>query len=180
VAKKSTASGDAFSAGDAVLNVGIGIGGNWGYGWGSGTTATPTMSVSFEKGLDAEVGPGTIGVGGVVAYKSITWKGNRYGGSSNYKYTWSNSIIAARGAYHYDLLQNNKFDTYAGLMLGVRIVSFDYDGPNDSAYDLDDSGAEFASGLFVGGRYYFTDKFAGFAELGYGLAYLNVGLSVKF
>ena len=32
---------------------------------------------------------------------------------------------------------------------------------------------------FVGARYYFTDKLAGMAELGYGITYLNLGVSLK-
>jgi len=33
---------------------------------------------------------------------------------------------------------------------------------------------------FIGGRYYFSDKFAGMLELGYGITYLNLGIALKF
>ena len=33
---------------------------------------------------------------------------------------------------------------------------------------------------FVGSRYFFNDNIAAFAELGYGLAYLNIGGTYKF
>jgi hypothetical protein len=32
---------------------------------------------------------------------------------------------------------------------------------------------------FVGGRYYFNDNLAAMAELGYGIAYLNIGVAFK-
>lgn len=37
-----------------------------------------------------------------------------------------------------------------------------------------------AYGLHVGGRYYFTDQIGAYAELGYGIALLNIGLTAKF
>ncbi len=33
---------------------------------------------------------------------------------------------------------------------------------------------------FVGARYNFTDKFGALAELGWGIAYFNIGISYKF
>jgi len=32
---------------------------------------------------------------------------------------------------------------------------------------------------FIGARYYFTPKFAAKAELGYGIALINIGVSIK-
>ena len=33
---------------------------------------------------------------------------------------------------------------------------------------------------FAGARYYFSDNFAVMAEIGYGVAYLNLGIALKF
>ena len=35
-------------------------------------------------------------------------------------------------------------------------------------------------GIFLGGRYLFTDKIGAFAELGYDMSYLKLGLTGKF
>jgi len=34
--------------------------------------------------------------------------------------------------------------------------------------------------LYIGGRYFFTDNIAALVELGYGVAYLNIGIAIKF
>ena len=34
--------------------------------------------------------------------------------------------------------------------------------------------------IYVGGRWYFTDSFAAMLELGYGIAWLNIGVAFKF
>jgi len=49
--------------------------------------------------------------------------------------------------------------------------SFDY-GPI--------AGSGIAKAFYIGGRYYFTDNLAGMIELGYGIAYLNIGIALKF
>jgi hypothetical protein len=41
------------------------------------------------------------------------------------------------------------------------------------------AGGGFTYNVFVGGRYYFTDNIGAFAELGYGISILNLGLCVK-
>lgn len=90
--------------------------------------------------------------------------------------------MLVRGTYHYDLLQNGKVDTYAGVSLGARIENYKdtYDseflgGPYNNSY----GGARVEGGIFIGGRYYFTDTIGAFAEAGYDMSYLKLGLSAK-
>jgi hypothetical protein len=62
-------------------------------------------------------------------------------------------------------------------MLGYDIVSAKSFGTMGTY-----AGSATASGLayswFLGGRYYFNEKFAGLLELGYGISYITVGLAI--
>lgn len=169
------ASGELFRKGTNAVNLGVGLLGV-GYGYsvlgGSNYSSTPVMSASFEHGLIEGVGPGTIGVGGLVGYRADTWK------YSGYRGTWSNTYVAVRGSYHYNVFQNAKLDTYAGLTLGVRI--FSYSDNDDSADDYYSSSTYAHSGIFAGARYFFTNNIGAFGELGYDMSYLKVGLTAKF
>ena len=95
-----------------------------------------------------------------------------YYNSSRYRYTAT--YFGARGSYHFNRLfdlNSDKLDLYAGAGLGYRGYSNDY---RDSYLPILPSG-------FVGGRFYFSDSFGGFVELGYtGLSYSKIGLSFKF
>ncbi len=159
----------AFKNGDMVGNLGVGFG--W-YGYGYGVTSLPAFSLSLEKGIKDLENIGPLSIGGIVGYKHASYSGYLGG-----DFGWNDIIIAARGAIHYDLFKVNKLDTYGGVAVGVRLESYDYYILNEKAH------ANYTHGLFaiyVGGRYYFSDKFAAFGELGYGLGYLTLGLSYKF
>ena len=67
-----------------------------------------------------------------------------------------------------------KLDTYAGLMLSYDIVSSNYD-----AFANYIKGSRVDWSIFLGGRYFFTEKIGAFAELGYGFYNLNLGVTFK-
>ncbi|HAH23767.1 MAG TPA: hypothetical protein DCL77_08420, partial [Prolixibacteraceae bacterium] len=92
-----------------------------------------------------------------------------------YGWKYSDIIIGARGAVHYQFIDH--LDTYAGLMLGYDIVSSKTFGTGVFSGNATSSGFKFD--VFVGGRYYFTDKFAGLVELGSGISYVNIGVAIK-
>jgi hypothetical protein len=167
----------AFKNGDMVGNLGVGFG--W-YGYGYGTTSLPAFSLSLEKGIMDLTNIGPLSVGGIIGFKHA-----KYAYTSSYDWSWNDIIVAARGAIHYDLFKVSKLDTYGGVALGVRIESetyYTWVAPY-GANDYKKLTSSFTHGLFalyVGGRYYFSDKLAGFGELGYGLGYLTIGLSYKF
>jgi hypothetical protein len=165
------ASGNEFGKGSTAANLGVGFGLGYGYGIFSGVRSTPALSLSVERGIIDDIGPGVISVGGLVGYKSYSWK------SGSYKSSWKNFIVSARGAYHYNILDNPKVDTYAGLSLGVRVESY-----SSNYYDYDNSygGATLTSGIFIGGRYMLTDNIGAFGELGYDMSYLKLGLTARF
>jgi len=41
------------------------------------------------------------------------------------------------------------------------------------------SNSSMAFAFYLGGRYYINDKFGVMAELGYGIAYLNIGVALR-
>jgi hypothetical protein len=135
------------------------------------------LSISYERGIIDNLfdDKSSLGVGAYLGYagnkSELTSGGTVFGWKYNY------TIFGVRGALHYQLV--DKLDTYAGLMLGYNSVSSSYYGTNDVA-----GTAATASGLgwslFLGGRYYFSDNIGAFAELGYGIAYLQLGVTFKF
>jgi hypothetical protein len=160
-----------FVKGDKVLNLGIGLGSTL-Y---SGTyyhSQVPPLSASLEVGVaDNILEKGVIGVGGYLGFSSYKYE------YSNSGWKTSNIIIGARGNFHYPLLE--KLDTYTGLLLGYGILSHKYFGIyGDEDYSGSSSGIRWA--WFVGGRYYFKENLAAMLELGYGVAYLNLGIALKF
>jgi hypothetical protein len=65
-------------------------------------------------------------------------------------------------------------------MLGYNILNSKETGdwPSGTYYSANSSA--FIWAFYVGGRYYFTDSFAAMLELGYGIAWLNIGVAFKF
>lgn len=160
-----------FVKGDKVLNLGIGFG-NTLYSGSYYKSQIPPLSASFEVGVvDNVIEKGVIGVGGYLGYSSSKYEYSGYG------WKYSNIIIGARGNFHYPLV--NKLDTYTGLLLGYNISSAKEFGTFPGfGFSASSGGVVWA--WFVGGRYYFKDTFAVMAELGYGVAYLNLGVALKF
>ena len=150
-----------FSKGDNILNLGVGIGSSFG---GSGySSAIPPLSISYERGIIDNLfdEKSSLGIGGYLGYTSDKYS----------VYTRSIAIIGARGVLHYQLV--DKLDTYGGIMLGYTNYSWSSDWASPDYNPL-------LWSLFIGGRYYFKDNIAAFAELGYGIAYLQLGVSFKF
>ena len=159
-----------FKKGDGVFNATIGFG-NARYSTGA-SSSVPPIAVSYEVGvLDNVLEKGTIGVGGYAGYTSAKWDWG-----SGYSTKSTDIIIGARGVFHYPLV--DKLDTYAGLMLAYDINSVKNTGNPYGGYGNFSYGGLIVPG-FVGARYYFSDKFAGLAELGWGIAYFNIGIALK-
>lgn len=162
-----------FKLGDKVLNLGLGIGSTL-YRGSFYTTSVPPISASLEVGVveDFIVEDLTLGVGGYLGYSSSRYRWSGFGSEWGWNYNYI--IVGGRGAVHYPLVE--KLDTYTGLMLGFNIVSSTTVG--------DVTGSASSGGLvyswYAGGRYYLSDSFAVMAELGYGIAYLTIGVSLKF
>lgn len=157
-----------FTEGDKVLNVGLGIGSTLYTGSAYGSSIPP-LSASLEFNVVDEVFDenSSIGVGGYLGYAGYNYN---FGGAD---YGFNNIILGGRGALHYQFI--DKLDTYAGLLLGYRVVNWNSNDQFGSA-----ASGGFISSFFIGGRYYFNENIAGMLELGYGIAYLNIGVAFRF
>jgi len=162
---------DVFVKGDKVLNLSVGLGSGL-YNGGGYSNVTPAIAASYEVAVKDELfdANSALGLGGYVGYT-----GAKYNFGEGYGWKYTNIIIGARGAVHYQFIDN--LDTYGGLMLGYNIVSSKTYGTGVFAGDA--TGSAFLLDIFVGGRYYFSDRFAGLVEVGSGIAYLNVGVAIK-
>jgi hypothetical protein len=162
-----SAQSDTYHVGTNVISGGIGLGSSLGGGYAYGTQS-PALSLQYERGL-WEAGPGIVSLGGYIGTK--TYKFSNGPDNSSLDYT----VVGARGAWHYTGLAVDRLDLYGGLMLAYDAASY------SSNYGV---GGTYNNGLsltvFVGGRYYFANQLGAFLELGYGVADVNVGLSVKF
>jgi hypothetical protein len=87
--------------------------------------------------------------------------------------------VAARGAYHYNFTANPRIDTYGGVSLATRIESYS-DNYKDNTLRGSYGGVNLDVGVFLGGRYLLTDNIGAFAELGYDMSYVKLGLTTKF
>jgi len=159
-----------FNLGDKVISLGIGIG-NTLYTGAYYNRGVPPISVSYEQAIvDDILEKGVIGVGGYLGYTSYKYDYQGWG------YKYSNILFGAGGFFHYPLV--DRLDTYAGVLLGYNIVNAtEFGTPVGFDYNITSGGIVFSG--YIGGRYYFTDKFAAFAQLGYGIAYLTLGVSIR-
>lgn len=168
----------AFQKGTGVGSAGIGFGSSIGSHSG---TQTPAISIQYEQGLWPLGSDGVISLGGYAGYKAFQYKYDA--GSVNYKQNWNYTIIGARAAYHYTGLENEKIDVYGGLMLSYNILKYkfkDNSGSGSGIYNSGSYGSAAGFTAYAGGRYFFSNNLGAFAELGYGVSYLTVGLSLKF
>lgn len=168
-----------FNKGTNVISAGVGLGGNFGsFSYG---TQSPGISAQYERGVWDVGGPGVISLGGYVGTKSYKYSG----ASGSYKWSekWNYTIVGIRSAYHYNKLNNGKFDVYGGLMLSYNILSYKYsDNAGNAGSSIYGGNYNSTAGItaYLGARYLFTQNFGAFAELGYGVSYLTLGVMLKF
>jgi len=159
-ASQNAVMAQSYQQGDKLLNAGIGLGTYGAGGLGLGG--------SFEYGIHDAISVGVLA---------------GYSGRANYLGSggrWSVLTIGARGSYHFNELlnlDNDQIDLYAGLGLGYRNISWNYDGYG--GYN-----SSWGSGILfighVGGRYYLKPNLGLFAELGSGFGTLQAGVTFKF
>jgi hypothetical protein len=150
--------------GKNFVNAGIGIGT---YGF-VGTGGLP-ITASFEHGFTDKISAGLTG--GLVQRSYYSdWK---------YKYF----VIGARGSYHFNEVlnvTNPKLDVYGGISLFYRGWSVKYKGNDLPGGTQKSSAGEVDFALHAAARYMFSEKVGGYAELGYGISPLQIGVSFKF
>lgn len=176
----------AFSKGGIDLNLGVGLG----YvGAGRYNSFTPPLNLAVDFGITDN-----ISVGGFVGFARARWdfigydshQGNVYTYSYSYKYTYI--MVGVRGAYHFgDIIGIDKLDVYGGGVAGnsFSTYSYSYTDPYQTRTDFYGKSSNYGGGIIVGamagGRWFFTEKFGVYAELGAGIhvSYGNVGMTFK-
>ncbi|MGZ4035816.1 MAG: hypothetical protein ACXVPU_04900 [Bacteroidia bacterium] len=173
-----------------IINLGFGFGSlshqaiYSGVGYDHGIT--PAFSLSYEQPWPKKLGPGYLGVGAYVGYQHEHFDYDyNYYYSNNYYYhhSWNYYMVAARAAYHWDVLNSKNAEVYAGVIIGARFQTENYqtnDPNNNDPYSYHESVAYPAYSVFAGARWYFVKKVALFGEVGYGISYLTGGVSFKF
>jgi hypothetical protein len=167
----------AFDKGSKTLGLALGIGdGEDAYdNYGGDHTALPAFAITYDQGIVGDVGPGTIGVGGIVSGKESY---ENYG--DNGKVTWSSFLIGVRGDYHLTILKdkNNKFDPYAGVTIGARFNHYHDNGDGGQEYTSNTSDPIFAP--FIGAKYNFAEHVGVFAEASFDISLLRGGICFNF
>lgn len=140
------------------------------YTLSSGFSATlPPIDGTYEYMITEN-----ISIGGFIGVYSAEFEFNNtfFNDNESIKYSFFN--IGALGNYHF--VNNDQWNVYVGAALGYLSVGVD-DNITDGAGDVRSSGI--ALGVQGGARYFFTDKFAANVQLGYGLAVLSLGVTLK-
>lgn len=160
---------EVFKKGDNLIGAQVGVGDGL------------AVSATYEKCVVDKLfdGLGSIGLGGYLGYSHDKDKYTFWGYEAGWKY--DDIILGVRGNLHYQFVK--RLDTYAGLMLGYEIVNAksygkDFDESSFAEAEAEASGIAFS--IHLGTRYYFTENFGAMIEVGYGVAYANIGLSYKF
>jgi hypothetical protein len=103
-------------------------------------------------------------------------------------YTYSNFMFGLQGTYHFFNpekplfnLPVTKWDFYVSALAGYTLTSKPAPFLKYKAYDTDPIKDGIAYGVFPGLRYYFDERFALNAEVGFGsFGYISAGFSYKF
>jgi hypothetical protein len=151
---KSSSSGEAWDESTSVIQGGIGLVSGLGL----------PINVTYEKAISEK-----IGVGGSLGFGRKSYSSLGYN-----DYTVSSLLLLGRGAYHFYTTEN--IDAYGALLLGYNVASVSY--PSGYLGTKATYGGV-AYGLRGGGRYYFNEKVAGFAEVGFGISTLDIGVAYK-
>ncbi len=153
-----------FSQSDKLLNIGIGVNSYYDRGI--------PLGVSFETGVT-----GQISVGANVDYLS-----SNYDLSAGSKLKFRALYFGARASYHVNELlnlQNEKVDLYGGATLGYRSFSWSDTYSGGSLKGTYGNGVYL--GIYIGGRYYFSNALGAFAELGaIGSTNARIGAALRF
>lgn len=167
-AQKSGGARPAFAVGDNTIGLGVGVGLPYTYGGFGSIRNSPAFLVTYDHGTFGNVGPGTIGIGGIMSIQNSAY---RYGNGR--RETWTSFALGVRGTYHLTLLKdkNNKFDPYGGVTFGFRAESSTYYSGTD---------VRPMAGAFVGAKYNFVKNFGVWSELGFDVAIFKVGINFNF
>ena len=153
-----TRNSGSFSKSTGLLSFGIGVPDVY----GNYRVSLPPLYIKYEHGITDEIGIGFLGGVGTGSYKF-----------ANDRYSYVETTLAAMGYYHFNkLIPVSKLDVYAGVGVGVNIISDNFADATDAVPVILGK---------AGARYYFSPKFAVYAEVGYdNLSPANAGITLRF
>ncbi len=161
-------------AGEQTIGLGLGIPSISAYDVDS---RTPSFNGFYEYGFTDKVGIGHIGGGAIFSFAGADYNGG----------TYTHSLIGPRASYHFDMtdITGDKawdvVDVYAGIMSGLRFEHYKYDYTIGGVkYTDKGNDTSLITDVFVGIRYAFAKNIGVYAEAGYGVSYLTVGISFRF
>jgi hypothetical protein len=173
-----SANAQVFEKGAQAINIGLGVGTTYLSG-NDYKMGFPSISGSYEYGLlDVPMGAhleGVVSVGGFVGWSNVIYRFPNWPGDLEQVY--NTFLISARGNYHF--IFDDKFDTYAGIHLGYISVSGKWKGDGTIPPDWSAATGGFTGGAYIGGRYYFNDYIAVYAELGWMLSIFQAGITIR-
>ncbi len=182
--------GGAYGVGQSIVSIGYGYNvingflGAYASESGASFSSFGPLCLKYEYGVTEK-----IGIGGTFTYSSgsVSWPiqdinpntGNPETYQGTEKLTWLSVMVRAN--YHF--VNTDKLDVYAGIGVGYNSLKFSY-----SDNDPNDAGSAFVTPNFlpvsyegsIGLRYYFTPNIGVYGEVGYGVAYIQAGLAIKF
>ena len=98
---------------------------------------------------------------------------------TDWKYSYY--LFGVKGSYHFNeelKITNPKLDVYGGASIFYRGYSVKYTGIDNQKTKASAGGMAIA--IHAGARYFFSSSIGGFAELGYGISPLQLGLAIRF
>mgnify|MGYP000501124423 CR=1 FL=1 len=192
--KKDNNGEKCFDENTHIINLGVGFGSRSyhsiyrgaGYAYGR----TPAFSLTYEQAYPKKLGPGYLGIGAYLGFQheyskyDYSYYDNSFYLNTYYSHhKWNYYMVAARGVYHWDVLNAHNAEVYAGVIVGLRFQVHSYetnDPGKKDPYTYSRSFAYPAYSAFAGARWYFIKNVGLFAEVGYGISYLTGGFSFKF
>lgn len=171
-----------FEKGTQYINGMVGLG--WSYKYNDGDYNTrnfPAISFSYERGFFEVEDAGIVSLGIMGGWNTARYKFKN--DHFDAKYSWNTWFFGAMGNIYFtefDFITDPNLQLYAGLALGGRIVSADGAGtyPAEPIFDAGTS-VKILLNVHAGAKYFFSDHWAGFVELGYGTSYINFGITYK-
>jgi hypothetical protein len=167
----------SFDKGSQAINLGMGFG-NTAYHSSHYYGFFPSVSGSYEYGI-AKIPMGSKLFGVVSLGGYLGWSASKYDeGWDDVYYRYNTVIIAFRANYHF--IFHERFDPYGGIWVGAKINGGKWEGNGNHPDDWEPAKASPVGGAYLGARWFFTDRFAVYSEVGYLISVFNVGVTFKF
>ncbi|MFY9307548.1 MAG: hypothetical protein WAQ28_00725 [Bacteroidia bacterium] len=183
ISMRPVAGEKCFDENTRLINVGIGLGRHYYVPLSTYSSFTsPSFCISYEQPWPKRIGPGYLGVGGYAGYQNAHYKSLSSG--YYYEHNWNYIMLTGRAAYHWDVLNSEKAEVYAGSLVGIRAQLYNYQTndltPNGNIYKYSRGGGAFpVFTMFAGARWYFAKNIAVYGEAGSGISYITGGITFR-